>query len=75
MKPIHMPYIRLDYNQARARYGDTIANAIWHNLTDRNGKRDNTRIALVIQPEDTILAKKPKAERVRPTIADIVARS
>lgn len=70
-----MPYIRLDYNQARVRYGDEIANAIWHNLTDRNGKRDTTRIALVTSYEETILAKKPQVERVRPTITEIVMRS
>lgn len=70
-----MPYIRLNYGQARDRYGNSVSDAIWHNFLDADGKRDNDRIALVTEHEDAILSKKPKAERVRPTITEIVARS
>lgn len=70
-----MPNTHSNYKQARERYGESVADAIWHKFEELYGKRGKTRNAVVNETEREILSKKPAAATVIQIINAIVERS
>ena len=70
-----MPNVHSNYKQARERYGESVADAIWHKFEDLYGKRGKSRNAVVNETEHEILSQKPAAATVAPIIDAVVERS
>ena len=70
-----MPNIHSDYNEARQRYGKSVADAIWHRFENNHGKRGRIRNAVVTETEHNTLSRKPEVDEVHHIINAIVERS
>lgn len=70
-----MPNVHSNYDQARKRYGKSVADAIWRKFKERYGERGNARNAVVKDTEHERLADKPQADSVVHIIDAIVQRS
>lgn len=67
--------IHTNYDQARKRYGPSVADVIRHGLEKKHGAAGKKTEAKATEQEDARLSQKPKASEVRDIIDRVIERS
>lgn len=70
-----MPNTHSNYMQAKDRYGESVASAIWRAFRELHPDQSTARKAVVSETEHRILSHQPDAKTVRKIIAAIAERS